>query len=665
MKKIVLLYACVLGSIFAAPTGPAGMQFDMSQLPPGVTQQDLERAAKEVDEFFKNMSEDDMKSFMEFVHDVETGKVDINELLPPGMQMQPPTKQPAPAGPKAQVIMPKGSEVATIKTEPQEQVKPMLRNKKNAEIMLKELIEHLTSLRSKASTYAKVAEQLTSLYESLDMLMYYLHALSKKEHIDQLVTDPDLLRLHDALRSLNEVLKAHEPQVRVPEFGLDIQDPQIKSSSKKALGHVVNTLETSLLRERLISLIEQLFQKYEPAALKKRKSAEEKEARAQQEAVAQKQWQQVPANVRTEPMAMRERAYGERDRFLDWFYGPRREEHVQRPEAQKRMLEKEAPGARAGREMPAIKKKGEEKEAKPEKEMKEKKEEKPLKERVARTFPVPAPQTTQEMPVYQKIQLLAQAYDTVYELAEKEIAGQPFYKKFPIYLQDVQTNVSQLIDQARHVNDRLDELITAMHRCVRERAKIEQGIRTLPAVQREAYLKGIALLQERLHEVLDPIYEAISKAVTDTRGALEQVVPPSSSAAEKKPLIDGKLYMHLGYQCICQNQLPQEILDANPTMENKFSEFQMGYEHFFKKQRGEQAKNRAADYQALLKQEIDRSAQCNGQPRRTPHISETVPQSQPDEIEEPILPEPEIPQQGKGMLKTLTGWLLSLFGSGN
>lgn len=146
--------------------GPGGMP----ELPPGVTPEQFETALKEIDTFFNNMSEEEMKEFLNFVQDVESGKIDINELLPPGM-MPPPGAKPAPPTHEAKPM-------PQPEVRPQAPKAPALRNKQAALLMLKNIVERASAIRVKAASYDRVAQALEPWNKKLDTLTYYLHVLS-------------------------------------------------------------------------------------------------------------------------------------------------------------------------------------------------------------------------------------------------------------------------------------------------------------------------------------------------------------------------------------------------------------------------------------------------------------------------------------------------------
>ncbi len=299
------------------PGGPGGIP----GLPPGVSQEQFDAAVAEVDTFFKNMSEEEMNEFLNFAQeltrDIESGKVDINDLLPPGMLQPPQAPQPAPkpVGPQ-QEERPQPMQEA----HPEKPKTPALRNKSVAQQMLKNILDRIGSIRTKAASYERVADTLKPWNKKLDDLTYYVHVISDKEHVDQLISDKELLPLHDMLKELSDMLTTQEPLLQTPEFGVEEQDPVKKERSKKALKNIIAGFETAFTTRSIITNLELLMKKLEPELLKKRKEAEAAQERATKDAESRKGQQPAPSHIRSQETGRGGNGRG----FYDQYYSPSR-----------------------------------------------------------------------------------------------------------------------------------------------------------------------------------------------------------------------------------------------------------------------------------------------------------------------------------------------------
>lgn len=313
IKVLIALWATVLWSSIHAvqppPTGP----MDLTGLPPGVTPEQYQKALEEIDTFFNNMSEEEMRDFMGFVKDLEDGKIPVEELMGPIPAQKPKTDaKPAPTPTPAPAPLPE------IKQEKEKPKAPPLRNKTAAEEMLNALMYHVQSLRTKAGSYRTVSETMAPFSARLSLFATHIPSLIKKEHLERLVSDPEMLSLHDTLKSLSDVFKRFEPQVTVPE-ALQRLEPAVKARSQKALFTLLESIQQAFGPQHIIENIEKFFKKYEPEFLKQRKEAEEAEARARRETEAMKGWRPPLMNIKSES------AYrAQPQKFQDWYYSDER-----------------------------------------------------------------------------------------------------------------------------------------------------------------------------------------------------------------------------------------------------------------------------------------------------------------------------------------------------
>jgi hypothetical protein len=296
---------------------------------PQLTPAQYQEMMSEVDNYLSKMSEEEINTmvqeamkdpgFQKFVEEVESGKIKPEELF--GVQ---PGAAPAPAAGPAAVPAP--APVVAPVAKPVE--KPALtpqRSKSSAAEMLKALLATIGNLRMKAASYHKVGDMLKPFNRSLDAFVYYLSALvdaKKTDHIEQLIGDRNFLPLHDALKRLSDELRVWEPRVETPEFGERDMVREVKEQSKVALQKVLSLFQHAFDMQQLISGLEQLFAKYEPEILRRRKVVEENEQRAIKEAEQAKQIRPSTARIEREGRYVRPAPT-----FYDWFYeqpeGPR------------------------------------------------------------------------------------------------------------------------------------------------------------------------------------------------------------------------------------------------------------------------------------------------------------------------------------------------------
>jgi hypothetical protein len=478
--------------------GPNGM--------PEFSEEEFKALAQEVENFFKNMSEEELAEFVKFAEDVESGKIDINELLPPGMVQQMPPMQRPPQQPaiKPEETKPQPPEAAPAKPA------PALRNKVSAQKMINDILDRLSSLRAKASSYERVADRLRPWDQQLDDLTYYLHIISDKKLVEQLISDKDLLPLHDTLKELRDSLDKQEPLLHTPAFGVEKIDPKTREQSKKALSAIIATLETSFTRKALIQGLELLMKKYEPELLKKRKEAEAAHEKALQEAEARQKLSPKPSRIRTELA----RSTG----FYDQYYrGPVSPGNYgyQRPtprraaqQAPRRPQARPAAGKGPGQAPATPAQQGEA----AKKEMKQEEEKKKIEEEKKKAQEGYTPTTETEKDALKYIEKISSA-DQIIEDAFYETVLQNTQEYFAKNLPQQPTG--RTLRKARAMNTALAELSRALHRMTRDRAKAANFIKKSPekaqgilfgqlegtvhAQQRwlqPLYLQGLALLEK-------------------------------------------------------------------------------------------------------------------------------------------------------------------------
>lgn len=518
------------------PGGPGGMQ----GLPPGVTQEQFEAALQEVDNFFKNMSEEEMNEFVNFVQDVESGKINIDELLPPGM-VPPPTPG-APQKPAAPTPAAKPVEALVEKPKP---AAPALRNKKTAQEMVKNIIERLASLHAKAEGYELVADKLKPWRKQLDTLVYYLTVVSDKNHIEQLISDRDLLPLHDALKELSDSLSFQEPLLKVPAFGIEKQDPATKERSKKALNTILNNFDTAFNRKMVIPGLESLMKKYEPELLRKRKEAEAAQERALHEAEARKGRQPAPSKIRTGDYGR-----GGGRGFYDQYYSPRTSGSTARPYQPAHggpVADRSVPGRRA----PEEEKKGEKKteEKKVAEGEKGKKEEKPAElkkkeEKKVEPLPEPAPYTPgtdYEKTAMKWIGKIGKSFDII----EDKFSYEPMLEDTETYFAaqapaDDKKAQAEELQQASALNEALDEISRALHRVIRDKSSAETSIRKSPGHAQRPLREQLNYALYKGAEPLEELYKQGLALLKKTIGSQEQPVNPAGLA------LNQKVALHLG-----------------------------------------------------------------------------------------------------------------------
>lgn len=470
--------------------GPNGM--------PEFSEEEFKALAQEVENFFKNMSEEELAEFVKFAEDVESGKIDINELLPPSMVQQLPPMQRPPQQPVAKPEEPtkEVSEVTPVKPT------PALRNKVDAQKMINNLLERLSSLRAKASSYERVADRLRPWDQQLDDLTYYLHIISDKKLVEQLISDKDLLPLHDTLKELSDSLDKQEPLLHTPAFGVEKIDPKVREQSKKALNAIITALETSFTRKALIQGLELLMKKYEPELLKKRKEAEAAHEKALQEAEARQKTSPKPARIRTES--------GRSSGFYDQYYrGPVSPGNYdyQRPAPRRGTSPtprrpQPRPAAGKGPGQPATKP-AQSTEDTPKKETKQEEEKKKIEEEKKKEQEGYTPTTDAEKSALKYIEKISSSdqiiEDTFYETILQD-TQKHFTKNLP------QQPTGRVLRKVRAMNTALAELSRALHRMTRDRAKAANFIKKSPEKARGilfGQLEGTVHAQQRW---LQPLY---------------------------------------------------------------------------------------------------------------------------------------------------------------
>ncbi len=289
----------------------------------GVSPEEAKQMAQMMSEFDAAIKKDPelQKMFNELEQqleqDIEQGLKEgksIEDILGFGAGPQEPAEKPVAAAP--------APTTATPEQKVAEQPKKMLRNRAQAEQIVKDLLNTIIQIQTKAAADRKVSEALVSLQPQLELIVYYLHVLSKPVHIEQLVTDPEFTQLHDTLKQLHEKLSAEEPLFVTAEMGEKLEK-RAKERSKIALQTIKRDIEFALRNQQLIQQFEKLVKKYEPQALKLRTEVEAVEARAKKEAEQRKQARPVEARIKREEEYARQVRQGAGGRFEDWYYGGR------------------------------------------------------------------------------------------------------------------------------------------------------------------------------------------------------------------------------------------------------------------------------------------------------------------------------------------------------
>jgi hypothetical protein len=315
MLRFLSFLLCAL-PLLAIKPGPRGGPMGMPQVSPEQYQQMM----TEVDQYLSSLSEDDINKmvqeamkdpgFQQFVKDVEEGKITPEDIFGPG---------PVPGALPPPVPTPQAPKPTPQQTPEPVVEKPhavALRSPAAAMEMLKLLIATINErLIPKAEGYHRVADVVRPWYKRLNTLTYYLSTLLQPEHIHQLVTDKAFLALHDALQKMSEKLNFWEPKVQVQELGEEEVAPAIKEQSKKALSEILHILQNAFDAQQVLAGLEQLFKKYEPEILKRRKTIEEIEETARKSADSSKYQRMSPARVEREGRYARPTPS-----FYDWWF---------------------------------------------------------------------------------------------------------------------------------------------------------------------------------------------------------------------------------------------------------------------------------------------------------------------------------------------------------
>ncbi len=330
--ELIFILVSLPFSLYAPPMGPAAgvagqepMQISEQEIAQmfGVSPEEASQMANMMREFDAAIKKDPelQKMFNEFEQQLEQ---EIQQGLSEGKSYEEILGLPGLATPE-QLPAPKPTPVPMPVTENEKKVeekpKQALRSRSQAEQIIQSLLATLGKIQSKAAAQRSVAETLAPLQPQLDLVVYYLHVISKPAHIEQLVTDPEMTSLHDALQRLDEKLSAEEPLFITAEVG-EYLNKSSKERSKIALQNIVSDIN-SALRAQLIGQLEKLVKKYEPQALKLRAEAESAVERAKKEAEARKIIRPVPAQIKREEEYGRHIRQG-RGRFDDWYYGRQR-----------------------------------------------------------------------------------------------------------------------------------------------------------------------------------------------------------------------------------------------------------------------------------------------------------------------------------------------------
>ncbi len=125
---------------------------------------------------------------------------------------------------KPQIKVPE--KVAAPKAKPATPQLVQVTSPTNAKTLLKELLQHLGSLRQKASSYPALAHKLeTRLRQELTELVYFLNILSREELLPYL-TSKDFAKLYKNLETLHSTIATYEPGIAPQEAGTgDEEDP--------------------------------------------------------------------------------------------------------------------------------------------------------------------------------------------------------------------------------------------------------------------------------------------------------------------------------------------------------------------------------------------------------------------------------------------------------
>jgi hypothetical protein len=518
--------------------------------------EEFEKALAEIDNFFKNMSDEEMQDFMNFLQDVETGKVKLDDLLPPGTELPfgPPPQQPTK---ETKPLEPEHAPVA----EPAP--KKIFRDRTSTQQMLAQLIEYLTSLRHKASVARKVAETLAPLNHSLDTLIYYLHIISKPEHVDQLISDTELLPVHDMLQELAKVLKKYESQITVPDPG-EPEDPIVKERSKFAFSTVVQSLNYAFKQQQLLAGLEKLLKKYEPEALKKRQEREAIENRARQEAEQMKSWQPRSSYIK------KEIEYGSRGRptrFMDHHYTERHGHHHEsgrpfygnayegKPTLASREIKKAQP--RTVTEQPKQKTEG----------------------LAAQPHDLPTPTLASYKPSF--VPSNKEEHDV--EKLLRQITTDLDYAtvlddsltSFKAYLDDQSSFDKARQEKAQSINEALQEVTTALQRIGRQQGILETKLKKLPRARQQQARTNLENILKTKQKPLQELYEIM----ITTLKKIDKAAQDRSSM----PISTSLLYAHFGYQNLGGKPNDQTI-QRNPHAVHYGDEFMQAYEVVFKQQ---------------------------------------------------------------------------------
>ena len=271
--KRFLIFTCIT-SLFLhlaaapieRPTGPGPVEAaqiseqELAQMF-GVSPEEAKQMAQMMTDFDAAIKKDPelQKMFNELEkqleHDIEEGIKEgksIEEIL--GLPGTVPTPAPAPAA----APTPAPTPVAEQKVE--EKPKLALRSRGQAEQMVQDLRNTIIKIQTKAAADRKVAETLAPLQPNLELIVYYLHVISKPAHLDQLVTDPEMTQLHDTLQQLYEKLSAEEPLFETPELGEEL-DKRTKERSKLALQNIMRDIQNAVRNQQLIAQFEKRSKK--------------------------------------------------------------------------------------------------------------------------------------------------------------------------------------------------------------------------------------------------------------------------------------------------------------------------------------------------------------------------------------------------------------------
>lgn len=122
------------------------------------------------------------------------------------------------------------SETAPIKSPKQEPAKPQEQpiivpvvSPSDTNVMLKDIIDSLASLRQKAAISSYMGQDLRRWEKELNELSYYLHILSKESLIKYLASK-DFTKLYKSLEKLHNTLVAYEPLITVRQPSADEEE---------------------------------------------------------------------------------------------------------------------------------------------------------------------------------------------------------------------------------------------------------------------------------------------------------------------------------------------------------------------------------------------------------------------------------------------------------